>query len=218
MLLTQKLIKSLYLFQYPALHLVFKLEKDPFADLWCNDVIYLQSEPVFCLSSKKQTTSLSNTVKTLEKTQADMEKRLSVLQEEHQRDTSQLEQGNSRIKELQKEVIPTIVENESRTAWDSLAGMSQKSSAPKKRPGPWIHSVCVCVCYWLGSLLLMKGFYPLSLFLSQYEEIQSELSGLREKFENVEEEKGSISLELQQSQERLRLLQDKDNHVSFQSM
>jgi len=45
-----------------------------------------------------------------------MEKRLSVLQEEHQRDTIQLEQGNSRIKELQKEVIPTIVENESRTA------------------------------------------------------------------------------------------------------
>lgn len=113
-------------FSVPSLTLGFKLEKDPFADLWCNDVIYLQSEPVFYLSSKKQTTSLSNTVKTLEKTQADMEKRLSVLQEEHQRDTSQLEQGNSRIKELQKEVIPTIVENESRTAWDSLAGMSQK--------------------------------------------------------------------------------------------
>lgn len=148
-------------------------KNDPFADLWCNNVIYLQSEPAFCLSSKKQTTSLSNTVKTLEETQADMEKRLSVLQEEHQRDTSQLEQGNSRIKELQKEVIPTIVENESRTAWDSLAGMSQKSSAPKKRPGPWIHSVCVCVCYWLGSLLLMKGFYSFSFFLSMRRSSQS---------------------------------------------
>lgn len=92
---------------------------------------------------------------TLEKTQADLEKRLRALQEEHQKDTgqfnSQLEQSNSRIKELQKE----------------------------------------------------------------YEDIQAELSGLREKHENAEEEKRSISLELQHSQERLRLQQDKENHLSL---
>lgn len=72
------------------------------------DVISLESEPASAHSSKKQNTSLSNTVKTLEKTQIDLEKQLSVLQEEHQRATSQLEQSNSRIKELQKEVIPLV--------------------------------------------------------------------------------------------------------------
>lgn len=64
--------------------------------------------------------------------------------------------------------------------------------------------------------MLLTRFSALveSFFLSQYEEIQTELSGLRERHENAEEEKRSISLELQQSQERLRLLQDKENHVS----
>uniref|UniRef100_A0A671QKN0 Sarcolemmal membrane-associated protein-like n=1 Tax=Sinocyclocheilus anshuiensis TaxID=1608454 RepID=A0A671QKN0_9TELE len=52
----------------------------------------------------------------------------------------------------------------------------------------------------------------LSVFCFQYEEIQAELSGLREKYENAEDEKCSFNLELQQSQERLRLLQDKENH------
>lgn len=59
---------------------------------------------------------------------------------------------------------------------------------------------------------MLKAF-----FLFQYEAIQAELTGFREKHENAEEEKLSISLELQQSQERLRLLQDKENHVSVMS-
>ncbi len=44
------------------------------------------------------------------------------------------------------------------------------------------------------------------------------MSGFREKYENAEEEKRSFNLELQQSQERLRHLQDKESHVSVQSM
>lgn len=85
-------------------------------------------------SSKKQNTTLSNNVKTLEKTQADLEKRLRTLQEEHQSDTSQfnsqLEQSNSRIKELQREVITTVVKKESR---HSIAVTSQKSFALEKK-------------------------------------------------------------------------------------
>uniref|UniRef100_A0A9J8CNB2 Sarcolemma associated protein b n=1 Tax=Cyprinus carpio carpio TaxID=630221 RepID=A0A9J8CNB2_CYPCA len=49
----------------------------------------------------------------------------------------------------------------------------------------------------------------------EYEEIQAELSSLKEKYENAEEEKRSFSLELQQSKERLSLLQDKENHLSL---
>lgn len=82
------------------------------------------------------------------------------------------------------------------------------------------YTECVSVCVLLTRLIAPceRFLLSLSFFHSQYEEIQAELSGLREKYENIEEEKSSISLELQQSQERLRLLQDKDNHVSFQSM
>lgn len=64
--------------------------------------------PLVTCSCKKQSTGLSNTVQTLEKTQADLQMRLSALQDEHQRDTSQLnnqlDQSTNRTKELQKEV------------------------------------------------------------------------------------------------------------------
>uniref|UniRef100_A0A671QBI7 Sarcolemmal membrane-associated protein-like n=1 Tax=Sinocyclocheilus anshuiensis TaxID=1608454 RepID=A0A671QBI7_9TELE len=76
------------------------------------------------------------------------------------------------------------------------------------------YRVCVCVCVLLTRLIAPSERFLLSLsvFCFQYEEIQAELSGLREKYENAEDEKCSFNLELQQSQERLRLLQDKENH------
>ncbi len=100
--------------------------------------------------------------------------------------------------------------------------MSQKRALLLKKdllaPG---HTQCVLLTRLIASserflLSLSLSFFCCCCF--QYVEIQEELSGFREKYENAEEEKCSFNLELQQSQERLRLLQDKENHVSVQSM
>lgn len=48
----------------------------------------------------------------------------------------------------------------------------------------------------------------------QYEEIQAQLSGLQERFEQTEQEKQSISDELQQCKVDLKLQQEKGSSVS----
>lgn len=67
----------------------------------------------------------------------------------------------------------------------------------------------------LSHFIIIFPFFLSNAFfsvLSQYEETQTELSDLKEKYE---QEKESLRLELQQCQASLKCLQEKGNQVSF---
>ena len=64
-------------------------------------------------------------------------------------------------------------------------------------------------------LPLLSTALSVHFILSQYEETQSELSGLRERCEHVEQEKHSLSLELKQCQTSLKALQEKSAQVGL---
>ncbi|XP_073732422.1 sarcolemma associated protein a isoform X7 [Misgurnus anguillicaudatus] len=140
-------------------------------------------------SSREQSATLSSTLNAMERSQGALENKLGSIQDQHQQDASklkiQLDQAESRTRDLQKEYRDLLMCN------------SKQTSVVIKVLCAWPCKIC-----------------NLSLSL-QYDDTQSQLSDLRQRYDRTEQEKRSINDELEQCKVNLKLLQEKGSNPSI---
>ncbi|XP_073732420.1 sarcolemma associated protein a isoform X5 [Misgurnus anguillicaudatus] len=140
-------------------------------------------------SSREQSATLSSTLNAMERSQGALENKLGSIQDQHQQDASklkiQLDQAESRTRDLQKEYRDLLMCN------------SKQTSVVIKVLCAWPCKIC-----------------NLSLSL-QYDDTQSQLSDLRQRYDRTEQEKRSINDELEQCKVNLKLLQEKGSNSGW---
>lgn len=162
---------------------------------WVN---VLDNSQYLCIfSSREQSATLSSSLNALERSQGVLENKLGSMQDQHHQDASklkvQLAQAESRTRDLQKEVQST----RKFFLWDTSSYI--------------IIDLTNLYHHWCYK---KQQKYPRLSFSLQYDDTQSLLSDLRQRYERTEQEKHSINDELEQCKINLKLLQDKGSNVS----